>query len=381
VSRSDSDGDRRRWIAARTLVVIGSLVVMLALVAAYARQSVVNSDQFANRATDALRDDSVRSLIAEKITDEVVLKNKPDLVAARPLIESIASGVVGGRAFTGLFRKAVRDVHAALFQQDRDTVTLTIADVGTVLVAALQAVRPDLAKQIASSSRVEVLHDDIGSFSASMPHLADQIKLLALLLVLLAVALVGAALWISPDTRTTVVELGLGLAVAGGVIVVAYGILRSVAVNHVHGPDQQAAAKAVWDAFVGDLRTAAWILAGAGAVMTAAASSLVKPLPFGQPVRVAGTWIAREPEATAWRLVRGLAFVAAGVIVLVDRDDVLTVLLSAVGIYLVYEGVSMLLRLAARRSTGWRAPRPVRSGGSAFAGARPACSPRSRSWP
>src|SRR4051794_3742520 len=318
---------------------------MLALVAAYARQSVVNSDQFANRATDALRDDTVRSLIAEKITDEVVLKNKPDLVAARPLIESVASGVVGGRAFTGLFRKAVRDVHAALFQQDRDTVTLTIADVGTVLAAALQAVRPDLAKQIASSSRVEVLHDDIGSFSASMAHLADQIKLLALLLVLLAIALVGAALWISPDTRTTVVELGLGLAVAGGVIVVAYGILRSVAVNHVHGPDQQAAAKAVWDAFLGDLRTAAWILAGAGAVMTAAASSLVKPLPFGQPVRVAGTWIAREPEATAWRLVRGLAFVAAGVIVLVDRDDVLTVLLSAVGIYLVYEGVSMLLRL------------------------------------
>jgi hypothetical protein len=336
VDRSDSDGDRWGWIAAR------------ALVAGYARQTVVNSDQFANRATAALRDDSVSSLIAQKITDEVVLKNKADLVAARPLIESVAEGIVGGRAFTNLFRNAVRDVHATLFQQDRDTVTLTIADVGTVLAAALQQVRPDLANQVGSSERVEILRDDIGSVSTSLANVADQIKLLALLLVLGAIALVGGALWISPDRRTTVIELGLGLAVAGGLIVVAYGILRSAAVNHVHGPEQQAAARAVWDSFVGDLRTEAWILAGAGAVMTAAASSLIKPLPFGEPVRVAGAWIAREPEAKAWRVVRGLAFVAAGVIVLVDRNAVVTVLMSALGIYLIYEGVSMILRLVYR---------------------------------
>ena len=129
---------------------------MLALVAGYARQTVVDSDQFANRATEALRDDSVQSLIAEKITDEVVLKNKADLVAARPLIESVASGIVGGRAFTELFRKAVPDLHRSLFKHDKDTVTLTIADVGTVLAAALQQVRPDLAEQVGSSERVEM---------------------------------------------------------------------------------------------------------------------------------------------------------------------------------------------------------------------------------
>ena len=49
-----------------------------------------------------------------------------------------------------------------------------------------------------------------------------------------------------------------------------------------------------------------------------------------------------------WRVVRGLAFVAAGVLVLVDRDAVLTLLLSALGIYLIYEGVSMILRLVYR---------------------------------
>jgi hypothetical protein len=332
----------------RTLVALASLVAALALVGGYARQTVVNSDQFANRASEALRDDSVKSLIAEKITDEVILKKKADLVAARPLIESVASEIVGGRAFTELFRKAVRDVHRSLFKQDRDTVTLTIADVGTVLAAALQEVRPDLAEQIGSSERVEVLNDDIGSLSAALADITERIRLLALLLVLLAVALVAAALWLSPDRRTTVIELGLGLAAAGGLLVVAYSILRSMAVGHVDGLDEQAAAGAVWDAFVGDLRTEAWILAGAGAVMAAAASSLVRPLPFGEPVLVAVGWIAREPERIVWRVVRGLAFVAAGVLVLVDRSAVLTLLLSVLGIYLIYEGVSMILRLVYR---------------------------------
>ena len=100
-------------------MVLASLAIVLALVAAYARQAAVNSDQFANRATVALRDDSVRSLIAQKVTDEVILKNQADLIAARPIIESVAADVVGGRAFTNLFRKAVRDVHRALFQRDR----------------------------------------------------------------------------------------------------------------------------------------------------------------------------------------------------------------------------------------------------------------------
>ena len=90
-----------RRIAARVLVVLASLALLLALVAAYARQATVNSDQFANRATAALTDDSVRSLIAQKITDEVVLKNEADLIAARPIIESVASEIVGGRAFRG----------------------------------------------------------------------------------------------------------------------------------------------------------------------------------------------------------------------------------------------------------------------------------------
>jgi hypothetical protein len=330
------------------LVVLASLAILLALVAAYARQAAVNSDQFANRATAALRDDSVRSLIAQKLTDEVILKNQADLIAARPIIESVASDVVGGRAFTGLFRKAVRDVHRALFKRDRNTVTLTVADVGAVLAAALEQVRPELARKLRSTERVELVERNIGSLSATLADIAERIQLLAVLLLVLSLALVAGALLVAPDRRQTVVELGVGASVAGVVLVVAYSVTRSLAVEHVDGPDAQAAARAVWDAFLGDLRTAAWILAACGVVVAAAAASLIEPRPFGHPLRAAGRWLAREPQRPAVRVLRAAAFVAAGVVVLIDRDAVIALLLNALGIYLIYEGVSAVLQFVYR---------------------------------
>jgi hypothetical protein len=330
------------------LVGLASAAILLAMIAAYARQATVNSDQFANRATAALRDDSVRSLIAQKITDEVVLKNEADLIAARPIIESVASEIVGGRAFTGLFRKAVRDVHRALFKRDKNTVTLTVADVGTVLAAALEHVRPSLANELRSTERVEVVRENIGSLSATLANIAETVQLIAIILIVLSLAFVAGALYLSPNRRDTVIELGVGAAVAGGVLVIAYAIARSAVVNQVDGPEQQAAAQAVWDAFLGDLRTEGWILAGAGAVVAAAASSLIKPLPFGEPLRVGAAWLAREPRSRTGKTLRGLGFIAAGVLVLVNRTAVLTLLLNAFGIYLIYEGVSAILRLVYR---------------------------------
>ena len=82
--------------------------------------------------------------------------------------------------------------------------------------------------------------------------------------------------------------------------------------------------------------------------MAAAAASLIKPRPFGQPLRVAAEWLSTEPKQPALRVLRGAIFVAAGVTVLIERDAVLSLLLTALGIYLIYEGVSMVLRLVYR---------------------------------
>jgi hypothetical protein len=339
---------RARQGTARALVAVASVVLVLAVVAGYVRRAAVDSDQFANRATAALQDDSVRSLVAEEVTDKVVLRNQQDLIAARPLIESVASSIVGSRAFTGLFRSAVRDVHRAVFDRDKDTVTLTVADVGTVLAAGVQKLRPSVAADVESTGKVELFKSDIGSVSADAARVGDEIRLLALFLLIATVLLIAGALVLAPDRRRTVVDLGVGVAAGGVVLVVAYAVLRSLAVGHPERPEGQAAAGAVWDAFLGDLRTAAWILAGSGAVIAAAAASLIRPMDLRQPLRIAAGWVITEPRRPALRVLRAVGFLGAGLLVIFARDAVLQLLVTLVGLFLIYEGVSEILRLVYR---------------------------------
>jgi hypothetical protein len=330
------------------LVVLASVVMLLALVAGYAWRTVVNSDQFANRAAVALRDDRVRTLIADRITDQVVLARQPNLQAARPLIQSTVAEVVGGRAFTGLFRSAVRDVHAAVFARDQDTVTLTVADVGTVIAAAIEQLRPGLVRQIEQSDRVVLLRRDIGQLDGAAGRLVRTLRILTIVLLVLLVAFAGGSLVLTPDHRRTVVQLGIGAAVAGLLLVVLLAVARSAAIGSVDAGDEQAAVAAVWDAYLGDLRSTGWILAGCGAVVAAAAASLIRPVDIRVPLRLAFAWVAAEPQRPAGRLLRGALLAAAGVTVIVARDAVVELAVTAAGVFLVYLGLTAILRVIYR---------------------------------
>ena len=138
-----------RWRGSpRALVVLASLAIVLALVAAYARQTVVELGPVRQPSHRGAPRRQRPSLIAEKITDEVVLKNQADLVAARPIIESVASDD----------RRRPR-VHGACSARRCATSTARCSSAtgtpsrsrsptsGTVLAAALQQVRPDARRR------------------------------------------------------------------------------------------------------------------------------------------------------------------------------------------------------------------------------------------
>lgn len=337
-----------RGVAVWALLILASLAVVAALVVGYVQRAALDSDQFANRATVGLRDSSVRALIAERVTDEVVLANQSDLVAARPLIESIVSSVIGGRAFTGVFRAGVRDAHRALLDHDQQTLTLTLGDVGTLVAAGVTAVRPSLADQVRATGRVELLQSDLTSVGADAARAAHTVRVLAWLCLLVAVAAVAGAVALAADRRRAVVRLGVGLAIAGVVLVVGLSVARTIAVDTVHGGDERDAVRAVWDAFLGDLRTAAWILAASGAVVAAAAASLIKPVEIDAPLRRAWAWVTSEPTRAGWRVARAAALIALGLVFLLARDTVIQVAFTLVGVYLVYAGVTALLELVYR---------------------------------
>jgi hypothetical protein len=78
------------------------------------RVAVLDPDGFADGTTAVVQGASARTLIADRVTDQVVLRDQADLISARPIISSAISGVVGSGAFRSLLRRAVLDAHRAV---------------------------------------------------------------------------------------------------------------------------------------------------------------------------------------------------------------------------------------------------------------------------
>ena len=327
--------------ATRALVVLASVLLVAATLAGYARLALFDSEQFADRAAATLADPSVRTLIGERVTDEIILRNEADLLAVRPLIASAVSGIVGGSAFRSLFRRGVLDAHRAIIKNDRDTLTLTLVDAGTVVAAALEKLNPQLANDLDAGRRVVLIKRDLGGFSADIIRLGDRLRVLGWLLAALALAAAAGALVLSRDRRRTTSQLGLGVAGAGVAIVVVYTVARAVLVS-------SDAEGGVWDAYLGDLRTFGWLLAGSGAVVAAAAASLIKPVEIEG--RLVAVWraVVTEPAVTWVALLRAASFVAGGVLLIARPLAVLQIAVTLLGVYLLYKGLETVLRMVYR---------------------------------
>ena len=336
---------RARERTATGLVVLASLLLVATTIAGYARLAVFDSDGFADRAAAALQEPSVRTEVGERVTDELVLSTEPDLIAGRPLIVSAVSTVVSGGAFAGLFRRAVRDAHRAVFARDEDTVTLTLVDVGTVAGAALEKLRPDLAAKLEATNRVDLLSRRIGGVTGDLARTAERVRLLAVVLALLTLAAAGAALLLTADRRRVASRLGAGMAAAGVLVLIGYAVARTLTLATVSDPDARAAAAGVWNAFLGDLRTAGWVLAGAGAIVAAAAESLIRPVAIESRLRALGRIATTEPVGVPLRLARASALVVLGLLLIAHPQLALQVVATVVGVYVLYKGLEALLRL------------------------------------
>jgi uncharacterized membrane protein HdeD (DUF308 family) len=323
------------------LAALAALLLLATTLAWYVRVAVLDADGFANRATTAVQDASVRSLIADRVTDQVILRHQADLISARPLISSAISRIVGGGAFRSLLRRAVLDAHRTVLARDQNTLVLTLADVGTVAGVALQTLRPDLAAQLEASGTVELLRRRVAA-AGDLARTSRRLNALAYVLALLTLAAAIAALALSPDRRRTVAALGVGATIAGLTIVVGLAVARALVLGQVGGADERAAAGAVWDAYLSGLRTSGWVVAGSGAVVAAAASSLIRPVPIGDRLRRLAT---AEPVRPAARAAYSLGLIAAGLLAIVQTSVALQVAATLAGACLLYAGVTSLLRL------------------------------------
>jgi hypothetical protein len=322
---------------------IGVVALLLALIVGYAQGALFDADQFAARASATLTNEAVQERLAIAATDDVVLRANRDLVAVRPLIEGAAQQIIGGGAFRGLFRASVADVHRSVFEQDAPTVTLTVANLGIVLRAALERLAPDAADKVPAN--LELVDSDPPRLLVEVTQAADDVDALATLLAALALIALAGAVVLSRDRRESIRRGGIGITVGALLLLVAYGVLHARLIGRVADPELQAALDGVWDAYLLDLRNLLLIVAGCGAVVAAATASVLRPVSLDVPLRRAWELAVTTPGGRWRRAGRALALIAAGALIVADPLGALRLLAVAAGIFLIYAGVQELLRL------------------------------------
>jgi hypothetical protein len=334
----------RRRFAAFALAAAAAIALLGAVVTGYANRAFFDADQFATRASAALDNDAVTSEAAKRVTDQLVAA-QPNLVAVRPVLEGVVGGIVGGGAFQDVFRAGVADLHRAVFEQDENTVTLTLADIGATVRGTLAAVNPKLAKKIPAQQSLALVDGELPAPLAAAVSIADTIRWLPLLLLLIAVGLGGGAVRLASDARNGWVAIGAAISLIAVLAIVGLNAARAILLTSIDSSSGRDAAAGVWDAFVGDLETAIILLAICGAVIAAAASSLLRPVDIGAQLGRAWAIVTTAPQRPGWRVVRAIALIVAGVLIILRNNEFLSLLATLIGIYIAYAGVAELMRL------------------------------------
>ena len=137
----------------RVLVGAAVLLAVLALTLSYLGRAVLRPGPFADRAVAALRDPSVQSDVADHVTNAVTSIGGGDLVAVRPVVRSLAGGIVGSQAFAALFRRAIVEAHEAVVRRGDGRILITVGDLGVLVQGVLERLAPTAARRSAPSGR------------------------------------------------------------------------------------------------------------------------------------------------------------------------------------------------------------------------------------
>jgi hypothetical protein len=332
-----------RRVVAGVCAALSILALAAGAIFLYLRVELLDKQGFADRTVEAVRDPQVRATIADRVVT-AALEVEPDLLSARPLLVSAVRGAIDTPAFEGLVRAAAINAHRVLFDEEEPTIAVDIADAADLIVPAVRSVDPELAEELPGRLEAPLATLDRRDFASDTIELAEQIRLLALVLPLLGIVLLGAAVWLSDDRGLALRRAPLAVAAAAGLVLLALDLAEPDATRRVEGLTLGQANEAIddaWDALLGPLRTAAL----ATVIVTLAIALLVSPragrvlAPLGAVARS----LAATPSGRIVRGLRGVGLLTAGALVVTADSEVVQAAGFVLGAVLVAWGSADLI--------------------------------------
>jgi hypothetical protein len=277
--------ERVRRAALSLLLVLGCGLVAMALVAAFVRATVLDTDRYVDTMAPIAQSENVQQAVADKLDtaitsrvdfDGLMEQALPDQAdplapalaeALRQAIRSRLDAFVASDRFETLWEEANRRAHSRVvallttgesgrLRLEGDTVFLDLSPVVDRVRQALQERGLDrLAAAIPPTvdGRVTLLQSE-GFVKARRG--VNLLEGLTIVLPLLALLCLAAHVWWSRPRRRGLLRVGLGLIVTALLLLAALGIARSAYLDAIDQDvlPRQAAAD-IFDALIGLLRT------------------------------------------------------------------------------------------------------------------------------
>jgi hypothetical protein len=339
---------RARSAASIALAVLAAAAIVLGGACLYARETVLDSHAFADRAVTAVQRAPVRRVVAREIVTQLIKQSSPDLLAARPLLNSLVESAVGTPQFRGVVRLAAEQGHRLLFDRSGGNVAFSIADAGTVVISALRTLAPSVAAHIPASVDTRLLELRKQTFATKTLRAADKVRLLGIVLPLVGLLLLIGSIAVAPARRAAVARCAVALAIAGIAVLADLLLLRHSLLVHVFGAEElsdgdvREAIGALWDVYVGALARWAFGLAAVGLLVAAGAASVLRPYTAGARLTRMRARVLR-PRERRGQLIRAFVVLLLGVLLGVEPTFVLDLVVTIGGALLFYFGIGELL--------------------------------------
>jgi len=242
---------RRKTVLA--LVIVGSLAGFLAIFAIWANRQLLNTDNWVDTSSKLLQNKEIRDQTAAYLVDQLYTNNVPQKELeqalpprAKPLAGPIASGLrdASDRTFRTLLERpriqklweeANRNAHKTflkIVEGGGSNVSTANGDVTLNLKALLgqSGISGTVASKLPpNAAQLTILRSDQLSFAQDM---VDLLRVLAIVLVLLALALFALAIYLAEGWRREALRAcGIGFVAAGLVALIARSLSGSAVVD------------------------------------------------------------------------------------------------------------------------------------------------------
>jgi hypothetical protein len=357
-----------------TLVVVGIVVAVLAVIAGYVRYQALDTPTVEETATQLIRDDQVREEIGARLVDELFTQvDVPALLDERlpedqkplaPLLAGALRQLADRGVLELLERPRVQDlwVRSVVTAQEQlvkilDDDTTAIRTEGGFLVLDLRPLVVQLGDRVAIlSSAVDRLPESAGRIKImkaddleTAQEATQLLRRLAMFLWIVPFVLWGIALWLARGRRRAILRtIGIGLVVVGLLVLAVRALGGNYVVDNLVTSDTvRPAAQNAWDILTGLLADGGWTVLGLG-VIAVFAVWLSGPSPSARATRRELAPFLMRPE---------LAFGTAAVLFLLlivwgPTAQTHRVQFVVAGALLLAFGVEVLRRQTAREYPG-----------------------------